>query len=55
MESKRAIKELDALTDADPENAHSTADDVLIDFIRSAGYPEVAEAYQRAEIRVGFW
>ena len=56
MTPEQAIEELYALTARDPENAHSRADDILIELL--LGIPElleVAEAWQAAEKRIGFW
>jgi len=48
----RAVAELDAIPDDDPEGAHSDADDVLLGFVPEA----VAAAYGRVLTRCGgFW
>ena len=52
---KETVKSLDGLTSGDPESAHGLADQCLIDFLRGAGFASIAEAYERAEKRVGFW
>ena len=47
---------LDALQHGDVEMAHSDADDLLLAMLRSAGYADVAEAWERAAARCGgFW
>jgi hypothetical protein len=40
---------------SDEEAAHGTADDLLIEFLREIGYEDVADAYEAARDRVGFW
>ena len=51
---KEAVRCLDGLA-GDPESAHGFADQYLVDFLKNAGFTRVAEAYERAEKRVGFW
>jgi hypothetical protein len=46
---------LDVLDDSDPEKAHSTAADALMKYLRDSGQGEIADAYERAGERVGFW
>lgn len=47
MTIETLIKELKALADSkDPERAHGTADDLLIEFINN---PEVKEAFDNIE------
>lgn len=45
---------LNALDD-DPESGHAQADEQLVAFVREIGYSDVAEAYEQARRRVGFW
>ena len=49
------IERLNALTDGDPEEAHSEADKLVTDALFLAGMNDVAEAYLAAMNRVGFW
>lgn len=55
MTPEMVIERLDSLTDADPEAAHGTADAILIEFLRGIGYGTVANAFENASDRVGFW
>jgi hypothetical protein len=49
------IDQLDALTDADPESAHSIADVQLLTLLSLLGCDDVVAAYKNAVERVGFW
>jgi hypothetical protein len=49
------INLLDAMDDKNPEVAHIEAENILMAFLKDNGFPEVAEAYERAQGRVGFW
>jgi hypothetical protein len=53
--AQEAVAKLNALTSHDPETAHGRADEILCEFIRSIGHAEVAEAFEAAADRVGFW
>jgi hypothetical protein len=58
--AQRAISEAVAALDAMPEGyceeiGHSQADDILCECLRKLGAPEVADAFERARSRVGFW
>ena len=55
MTEEEAIKLLDALTGADQECAHIEADNILLAVLETAGYKDVADAYERAQERVRFW
>lgn len=55
MTKDEAIALLDGLTDADPESAHGHADGALVSFLRHLGHDDVADAFDRACHRVGFW
>ena len=44
-----------ALQGNNPELDHIQADRILIEFLRQCGHPAVAEAWERASERVGFW
>ena len=50
-----AVEQLDALDGADPESSHFKADEVLCQTLRELGAGEVADAFERAADRVGFW
>lgn len=51
-----AVQLLDALTDGDPESAHIDAEEILMKFLRATDEGEaVANAFERAQERVGFW
>lgn len=54
MRPEEAIKKLDELPD-DAEISHPLADEVLLEFIRSKGYQDVAYAWEQARARIGFW
>jgi hypothetical protein len=58
MNAIEIIQELDAMSPAtDPENGHSRADDLLLEFLKNhdPASKDVAEAWERARDRVGFW
>ena len=56
ISASEAVQYLDALTaDGDTESDHCDADDILVELLKSIGYAQVAEAYERARERVGFW
>lgn len=56
MTSEEAIVELRSHdTEGDPEIAHSDADEVLLEVLRSNGFGEVADAYEQTRRRIGFW
>lgn len=50
-EAIQALKELSG----EPEGAHGEAEDIVMDFLRNAGYAKVAEAFVHARERIGFW
>ena len=50
-----AINKLDDLSTGDPEASHSDADDIICEFLRGVGYGDAADAFDRANSRVGFW
>lgn len=53
---KQFVDSLDALPeDGDQEISHGDADNILLQCLREAGLGEVADAWQRARDRVGFW
>ncbi len=51
----QACEELNALTSADPESAHGEADDVVMEVLRLHNLSHVADAFERASERCGFW
>ena len=56
MSKDEAIKQLNAITeDGDKESDHGTADSVLLEYLRASGGQEVADAFERARERAGFW
>ena len=52
---EQVIFELNSLTDDDPERAHGQAEDLLLDYLKSEGHEDVADAFNRAVSRCGFW
>lgn len=50
-----AIAKLDAIDEHDPEEAHSKADDVLLDLLVYLAPPDVSAAYRRLVDRCGWW
>ncbi len=54
---EQVIEELNAMSteDSDPEMAHADADRLLLQFLRDNGHPEIAEAFNGARDRIGFW
>lgn len=49
-----AVAKLDELND-DPECDHQTAEKIILEYLRLRGETAVAEAFERACERVGFW
>ena len=45
MTREQAIKALKECSEGDPERAHSRADGVLCDFLKSLGFEDVVEAW----------
>ena len=52
--AKRAVAQLNDL-DGDPETSHSMADEILLDYLKSIGDVSLADAFERARKRIGFW
>ncbi len=50
-----AVRKLDAIDERDPEDAHSTADRVLLDCLKELGAAEVEDAYDRLVDRCRWW
>ena len=56
MTAKETVEKLNALTNNDPEEDHLSADNYLLAFIESSGFPDVAKAFEKARNRnKGFW
>ena len=52
----KAMDELNAMSElSDPEIEHGDAEDVLCDFLKEVGYGDLADAFDQARERVGFW
>jgi hypothetical protein len=41
--------------DRDQEMMHCYADEILVEFVRSIGHANVAEAFEKASNEIGFW
>jgi hypothetical protein len=54
MTIEEAVAKLDAL-DGDPECDHGTAEEILCEYLKSHRAEAVADAFERAADRVGFW
>ena len=53
---KKAVKQLnDMESDSDPEIEHGNAETILCDYLRTIGAAELANAFNDARDRVGFW
>lgn len=55
MTAAEAIERLSSLRGGDPEDDHGEADRVLLQVLRSHGLANVADAWESACDRVGFW
>lgn len=53
MTRNEAIEELNNLESKDKEAVHGDADDILLAFLTSAGYADIAEAWEFADKRCG--
>jgi hypothetical protein len=53
-ELDKCVAKLDALN-GDAETDHGTAEKILCEYLRFVGAGAVAEAFERAKDRVGFW
>ena len=53
--SELAVSNLNDLTNGDPEMAHGSAEDIVMEFLRVEGYRDVAEAFENAVERCNFW
>ena len=54
MTHDEAVRKLDAL-EGDQEAAHGDADDILLRYLKHHDAKEIADAWERACERVGFW
>ena len=52
---EKVVEGLRALTGANPEDAHEVADRMLLEMLRAAGMGDVADAFDEARCRIGFW
>ena len=55
MSEEEAINALANLQKDDEERAHHQADDVLIAVLKANGLDSVAQAWEDAKCRIGFW
>lgn len=55
MLRKEAVDKLDAIERGDNEAAHSQADQILLDFLRNHSFGDIAQAWENACKRAGFW
>lgn len=58
MTKDQAVSTLNAIgfpASSDEEADHQNADDILVKFLRANGHKDVADAWERARDRVGFW
>ncbi len=55
--AQEAVAKLEAVDENHPdeEMAHVEADRILCEFIRAIGHADVADAFEAARRRVGFW
>jgi hypothetical protein len=49
-----AIATLNALN-GDPESDHGIAEDIVMTYLRQTGQAAIADAFEQARDRVGFW
>jgi len=55
MTKEEAVRKLKNLPKGDNEIAHSTADDILLEFLEAEGFKVVAEAFRQADKDITFW
>lgn len=53
--AQEVVDRLNALPGADQESEHAEADSLLMDALRLVGGHEIADAFNAASDRVGFW
>ena len=49
------VEMLDNICEGDPDRAHSQADKYILEFLKLAGFEEVANAYDRLVYRCSWW
>ena len=55
MTKDEAVTMLKCLDEGDNERAHAEADEILLEFLRTNGYEEIADAFEDAADRITFW
>ncbi len=55
MTEYEAIGKLDKMQRDDPEKYHWEADEIVLEFLRAHGHSGIADAFEAARDRVGFW
>ena len=55
MTREEAVTILNAMTDTDHEKTHIEADKILLIMLRNCQLDDVADAYERAEVRAVFY
>ena len=53
--AQEAVAKLQALSPEYPDTEHIEAEKILCEFIRTIGHADVADAFEAARRRVGFW
>ncbi len=53
--AQQAVDRLQALSPEHPDTEHIEAEKILCEFLRAIGHAEVADAFEAACDRVGFW
>lgn len=54
MDEAEALYRLRTLPDEGLEMAHGKADEILVQFLRDNGFPDVADAFDEACYEIGF-
>lgn len=49
------VEVLNSISGDDPEDAHATADDALLEFLGVMGYEEIVHAYNDVISRCNWW
>lgn len=52
---KDAVNAMHGLEALDPEQDHGLAEEILCDYLRRTGAAELADAFDQAKKRCGFW
>jgi hypothetical protein len=56
MDMESAVKKLNAMDNGDDQEiAHCEAENVLTEYLREIGHEAIADAFEAARDRVGFW